>query len=243
MSQIEAGNGITCSKSQTAVAQGIRRDSNAQYPAVLARPAAVLGIADPAVAQRLATDVARWAIAPAVSVASSLARLCELSQRTLPEVIALEIELLQGQPLLESMRPLIATAPLIVVGAAEHQEELADLVAAGNLDFVARVGEFIPLVAALIVRRWRCWARMRESAVAPAWAGPPAGISEIFRHEINNPLTGILGNSELVLAHREHLSGVQIQRLQTVVDLAVRLRETIRRLSDAWERPRVSQSP
>ncbi|HVB57619.1 MAG TPA: histidine kinase dimerization/phospho-acceptor domain-containing protein [Candidatus Acidoferrales bacterium] len=243
MSQIEAGNGITCSKSQTAAAQGIRRDSNAQYPAVLARPAAVLGIADPAVAQRLATDVARWAIAPAVSVASSLARLCELSQRTLPQVIALEIELLQGQPLLESMRPLIATAPLIVVGAAEHQEELADLVAAGNLDFVVRVGEFIPLVAALIVRRWRCWVRMRESAVAPAWAGPPAGISEIFRHEINNPLTGILGNSELVLAHREHLSGVQIQRLQTVVDLAVRLRETIRRLSDAWERPQAPQAP
>ena len=55
-------------------------------------------------------------------------------------------------------------------------------------------------------------------------------------HEINNPLTGILGNAELVLAHREHLSQLAIQRLETVVDLAVRLRENIRRLSDDIER-------
>ncbi len=33
------------------------------------------------------------------------------------------------------------------------------------------------------------------------------------------------------------LSAVDTQRLQTVVDLAVRLRETIRRLSNAWENP------
>jgi len=37
------------------------------------------------------------------------------------------------------------------------------------------------------------------------------------------------------LAHREHFSGVEIQRLQTVVDLAVRLRENIRRISNSWD--------
>jgi two-component system NtrC family sensor kinase len=55
-------------------------------------------------------------------------------------------------------------------------------------------------------------------------------------HEINNPLTGILGNAELLLARRDRLSAVDTQRLQTVVDLAIRLRETIRRLSNAWEK-------
>jgi nitrogen-specific signal transduction histidine kinase len=67
---------------------------------------------------------------------------------------------------------------------------------------------------------------------------PPltSSIGELFRHEINNPLTGILGNAELVLAHCEHLSPQEVQRLQTVVDLAVRLRESIRRISNAWER-------
>jgi len=59
-------------------------------------------------------------------------------------------------------------------------------------------------------------------------------VAEIFRHDINNPLTGILGNAELVLSHGGKLAPADIQRLQTVVELAVRLRETIRRLSDGW---------
>jgi signal transduction histidine kinase len=56
-------------------------------------------------------------------------------------------------------------------------------------------------------------------------------VAEIFRHEINNPLTGILGNAELVLAHEDRMSVTDIQRLRTIVGLAVRLRETIRRVS------------
>ena len=75
--------------------------------------------------------------------------------------------------------------------------------------------------------RWRKWCL--------TWGATDADLGTIFRHEINNPLTGILGNAELVLAHRDHLSAVDTQRLQTVVDLAVRLRETVRRLSNAWE--------
>ena len=69
--------------------------------------------------------------------------------------------------------------------------------------------------------------------VGPPWAEFPSDMATIFRHEINNPLTGILGNAELLLARRDHLSTVDTQRLQTVVDLAVRLRETTRRLSNA----------
>ena len=53
----------------------------------------------------------------------------------------------------------------------------------------------------------------------------------MLRHEINNPLTGILGNAEMALAHRERLPDAAAKRLEIVVDLAVRLRETIRRLS------------
>jgi signal transduction histidine kinase len=63
----------------------------------------------------------------------------------------------------------------------------------------------------------------------------PIDTAEILRHEINNPLTGILGNAELVLSHRERLPPADALRLQTVVDLAVRLREATRRLSNAWE--------
>jgi hypothetical protein len=43
----------------------------------------------------------------------------------------------------------------------------------------------------------------------------------------------MLGNAELVLAHEDRMSVTDAQRLRTIVDLAVRLRETIRRLSQA----------
>jgi len=117
------------------------------------------------------------------------------------------------------------------LASLNSQTEVAQLVASGNVEFIARVGDFKPLACALIERRLK-WARMSSGE---PWTRPRSGMGEIFRHEINNPLTGILGNTELVLAHREHLSALEIQRLETVVSLAIRLRESIRRLSNAWE--------
>ena len=80
-------------------------------------------------------------------------------------------------------------------------------------------------------------ARMKDFMDNPG--GPLAGVGddfgEVLRHELNNPLTGILGNAELLLARRERFSALDTQRLQTVVDLAVRLRETIRRLTNSWD--------
>ena len=56
----------------------------------------------------------------------------------------------------------------------------------------------------------------------------------MLRHEVNNPLTGILGNAELLLSRRDHLSPKTIARIETIAELAMRLRETVRRLSDTW---------
>jgi len=61
-----------------------------------------------------------------------------------------------------------------------------------------------------------------------------ADFGEILRHEVNNPLTGILGNAEMLLARRD-LPASAIERLETIAHLAVRLRETVRRLSGAAE--------
>jgi signal transduction histidine kinase len=196
----------------------------------------LLGIADEAVAQPLAREVERFARGGRVVMASSLAQLRQLSGRIAPAVILLDYELLGGTPLAESLRHLTVTAPVIVLAPIERQVEVARLSAGGDVDFVARVGDFIPLAASLIERRLRL-AGVSSSMSGPPGAELPGDIATIFRHEINNPLTGILGNAEMLLAHREHLSSVDTQRLQTVVDLAVRLRETIRRLSNAWETP------
>lgn len=60
-----------------------------------------------------------------------------------------------------------------------------------------------------------------------------------MRHELNNPLTGILGNAELLLAELRRrnveLPPLAQSRLETIAALAVRMRETVRRLSEEWE--------
>ena len=60
-----------------------------------------------------------------------------------------------------------------------------------------------------------------------------------MRHELNNPLTGILGNAELLLVElrrkKVSLPPQTERRLETIAALAVRMRETVRRLSDEWE--------
>jgi len=194
----------------------------------------LLGIADEVLAQHVTRELERLAHAGRPVVVSDLLNLCELAGRVAPSVIVLDADLPGREPLDGLLRQLTAAAPVILIAPPERQFEAARLVAGGEVEFVARVGDFVPLVASLVERRLR-WADMSSSMLTLPWGATDADLGTIFRHEINNPLTGILGNAELVLAHRDHLSAVDTQRLQTVVDLAVRLRETVRRLSNAWE--------
>jgi signal transduction histidine kinase len=64
-------------------------------------------------------------------------------------------------------------------------------------------------------------------------------FGEVLRHELNNPLTGILGNAELLLVemrrNQVELPPQAQTRLETIAVLAVRMRETVRRLSEEWE--------
>jgi len=84
---------------------------------------------------------------------------------------------------------------------------------------------------------------MKGSAGGTGAAGIRASerkdFGEVLRHELNNPLTGILGNAELLLLEFRR-SGFALPaqahaRLETIAGLAVRMRETVRRLSDEWE--------
>lgn len=142
---------------------------------------------------------------------------------------------------LNSVASMLTTfAPVVVLGGADRQMEVAPLIAAGTADFVARAGGCLPVALGLLKRRLR---QRREAAVLTfRGAEPPQSeaFGEVLRHELNNPLTGILGNAELLLAEVRRKkdgrlpAGAQ-ERLETVATLAVRLRETVRRLSQEWE--------
>jgi len=202
---------------------------------------ALLGVADDSVGQFIAREAARIArtesMMPVVTT-RDFTQLCELSSRFPPATILLDESLMDGIALAEPLARLASFAPVVLIAPVERQAEIASIVASGEVDFVARTGDFAPLVIGLIERRLR--SARGIATRSDRWDDFPEDLGEIFRHEINNPLTGILGNAELLLSHSEGLSPVDAQRLQTVVDLAVRLRETTRRLSNAWESQRRS---
>lgn len=54
------------------------------------------------------------------------------------------------------------------------------------------------------------------------------------RHEINNPLTGVIGQAQLLL--REELSPTARRRVETIEQLAGRIRDTVARLREV-QRP------
>lgn len=146
---------------------------------------------------------------------------------------------------------LASYAPVVVIGDAEQQTELAGLVAAGAADYVVRTSECLPVALGLVERRLRKaqsgvqLPRASADSSAPqhgdAWTEPyRQDFGEILRHELNNPLTGILGNAELLLSEIRRKNDGRMpqgapQRLETIAALAVRLRETVRRLSQEWE--------
>jgi signal transduction histidine kinase len=126
-------------------------------------------------------------------------------------------------------------APVVVAAEPEREFELAFLITSGAVDFVARAEPFLPIAAGLLERRVRSADSATDGLIRCPNEGSDADFGEILRHEVNNPLTGILGNAELLLARRNKLPPATVARLQTIAELAVRLRETVRRLSNAWD--------
>ncbi|HUK29966.1 MAG TPA: histidine kinase dimerization/phospho-acceptor domain-containing protein [Candidatus Acidoferrum sp.] len=174
---------------------------------------------------------------PQSPFAATLFEAHNMLERGSPTVIFLDASALGpgegGVALERTVAQLTEHAPVVVAASAEHQEMLAFLIRSGAADLVARVGNFLPVAAGLVARR----ARIARLIHSDGFTGrlPQDDFGELLRHEVNNPLTGILGNAELLLERRSQLPQYTVDRLETIVELAVRLRETVRRLSDQWE--------
>jgi signal transduction histidine kinase len=176
-----------------------------------------------------------------------------------PVVILLDENTFPVEPrerLSESLRietllgALAAHAPVVIIGA-EHGSETAPLVIAARVDFLPHSQHWIAEAMDLADQRWRqplpdaADSRNSQAAALPSPQALPdemasEAFGEVLRHELNNPLTGILGNAELLLAEVRrtndgHFPNGGQQRLETIAALAVRLRETVRRLSQDWE--------
>lgn len=125
--------------------------------------------------------------------------------------------------------------PIVVLLPAGMEEPVAPLVAQGLFECVVKTGNYDLLLAAKLRRLVQLHRRGIESASMglPRSESSEAdfeAVGRILRHEINNPLTGILGNSELILESRAQLPSEVRQRVETIISLAVRLRDLIRNL-------------
>src|ERR1700691_1341011 len=96
-----------------------------------------------------------------------------------PYVILLDEGVFQDEPLSELLRQLTRTAPVILLASAERQGEILRMVAEGEVEFVARRGDFIPLAACLVERRLH-WAQRSGMGGGSPRAEMPEDVAEIF---------------------------------------------------------------
>jgi signal transduction histidine kinase len=205
-----------------------------------------------AVRSALARSEPSCHIAAVPSFAAARNAVAELS----PDVIVLqESSLLPPSDVLSASRPVLLAdivsalagfAPVVVVGEDQPPANLSVLLASGAADFVTADELHFSDAAACVEKHLYSARRRRPGPNQPDLAAfryalaSEENFGELLRHELNNPLTGILGNAELLLAEMRRQSTVPlsqpgVKRLETIATLAVRMRETVRRLSQAFE--------
>ena len=184
-----------------------------------------------------------------VAAVSTIDAARRVVQNAAPAVILLEETSMSGtQPFGQKPRldvvvsGLAMHAPVVVIGRADQEKEMYALVQAGAADFVPRAEECLSVAMGFVERRLRQTRRVEEGVLQclPQDSAGREAFGEVLRHELNNPLTGILGNAELLLAEVRRKNDGRLpnggqQRLETIAALAVRLRETVRRLSQEWD--------
>ena len=194
-------------------------------------------------------------LAAATGPASSFAIDVPASQDFAPRSVA-NVAARPSDALYADVSSLAKFAPVIVIAAAHRRDGQASMLASGATGYVERTRESWPVALNLVEQRLIQQRLAERGAVAKKPlerkvskvkdvmknSGEPLegeDFGQILRHELNNPLTGILGNAELLLAEiRRNDDGLLppggLQRLETITSLAVRMRETIRRISQEW---------
>jgi two-component system, NtrC family, sensor kinase len=124
---------------------------------------------------------------------------------------------------------------VLVVTAREARDDLAEVLDAGADDYVSKPSTPENLRARLeIATRRIAQDQARRAAEAElARARWLAGIGETtiaLEHEINNPLSALLGHAELLLMDR-NLTADQREQLLIVREQAARIAEVVRRLA------------
>lgn len=94
--------------------------------------------------------------------------------------------------------------------------------------------ETLVLLASEVLRRTEASARLRRAEQTNAVLERQAALGRYvidMRHNLNNALTSILGNSELLLLDSDLLSGQPHSQVETIRNMALRMNEILQRFS------------
>jgi DNA-binding response OmpR family regulator len=124
---------------------------------------------------------------------------------------------------------------VLVVTARDGREDLAAVLAAGADDYVTKPSSPENLRARLEIADRRIQQNRARRAAEQELARSRwlAGIGETtiaLEHEINNPLSALLGHAELLLMEDE-IVGPQREQLKIILEQAVRIADVVRRLA------------
>ncbi len=124
---------------------------------------------------------------------------------------------------------------VIMVTARDGRDDLRSVLAAGADDYVSKPSSPENLRARLEIAGQRVVqnAASRAAEVELARSRWLAGIGETtiaIEHEINNPLSALLGHAELLLMY-EGLSADQMDSLRIIQEQAARIADVVRRLA------------
>jgi len=174
---------------------------------------------------------ARWLVernVPALSVKGSDS--CGQLQENFDLAIVGGLQLDSLGPLLESLRS--TGKPVIHVSRLNgHSPKLPGVV---SLPEILAWPELLVTVATQILERDRAAAdlsRLRESNAQMEHQAALGRYMLEVRHNLNNALTSVLGNSELVLLDSETLSPALRPQLETIHNMTLRMNEIMQRFS------------
>ena len=124
---------------------------------------------------------------------------------------------------------------VLVVTARDARDDLTEVLDAGADDYVSKPStpENLRARLAIAARRIAQEEARRTAEAELARARWLAGIGETtiaLEHEINNPLSALLGHAELLLMDRD-LTADQREQLQIVREQATRIADVVRRLA------------
>jgi signal transduction histidine kinase len=165
-------------------------------------------------------------------VGSSECMGCRVEEFQFVVVGGLQPEVLRD--VLTAFRP--ANVPLIVIGAEgaalglgeRHASKVLVLPACPNWQ------DLLVALGAEVAHRAEAQARARRSEMAAASLQCEAALGRYvieMRHNLNNALTSVLGNAELLLLDETKLSGTERKQIETIRVMAVRMHETLQRFS------------